>query len=250
VDFLEGDIDRPLGIGSVYNAEQMPPTGLPKSKMVGGLRSNSTPGGGGYNGLIMDDTKGKEKITLHGQYDMDTTIEHDDTQTVVNNRKITVDGTHTETIKKDTKITISEGTFSHDVAAKTATYHVKGDVSETFEAKLTTIVTDAVSETYNATQSTTVKQKLLIQSTTADIEINGKTEIKLISGLSSIVLKADGTIQISGKDISIAGTDKTVTGVGNQNVTCDKAQVATSGAAINSSATGKHEITGAVVKIN
>ncbi|MBL8798462.1 MAG: type VI secretion system tip protein VgrG [Planctomycetia bacterium] len=250
VDFLEGDIDRPLVIGSVYNAEQMPPTGLPKSKMVGGLRSNSTPGGGGYNGLIMDDTKGKEKITLHGQYDMDTTIEHDDSQHVVNNRSISVDGTHTETIKKDTKITVSEGNFSHDVAKGTATYHVKSDVSESFEAKLTTIVTDAVSETYNATQSTTVKKKLLIQSTEADIEINGKTEIKLISGLSSIVLKADGTIQISGKDISIAGTDKTVTGVGNQNVTCDKAQVATSGAAINSSATGKHEITGAVVKIN
>ena len=50
----------------------------------------------------MDDTAGKEKITIHGQYDMNTTIEHDQTDTIKNNRKITVDGTHTETIKKDT----------------------------------------------------------------------------------------------------------------------------------------------------
>ena len=63
-------------------------------------------------------------------------------------------------------------------------------------------------------------------------------------------MKKDGTITISGKKITISATDEASIGVGNQNVKCDKSQVGVSGAAINSSATGKHEITGAVVKIN
>ena len=113
----------------------MPPYGLPNSGVVSGIKSNSTKGGGGYNEMSMDDTKGKEKITIHAQYDMNTTVEHDDSRTIHNNCTIAVDGTHTETIKKDTKITIKSGTFNHDVAGNTATYHVSGDVTENFDSK-------------------------------------------------------------------------------------------------------------------
>src|SRR5262249_12291841 len=80
VDFLEGDPDQPLVTGKVYNQECMPPYELPKGGMVSGLKSNSTPGGGGYNEMSMNDTKGKEMVTVHAQYDMGTTVEHDDTQ--------------------------------------------------------------------------------------------------------------------------------------------------------------------------
>jgi type VI secretion system secreted protein VgrG len=250
VAFEEGDPDLPIIMGSVYNADHMPAGEFPKDKMVSGLKSNSTPGGGGFNGMTFNDTKKKEKISLHGQHDMDTVIEHDDMQHVKNDRKITVDGTHTETIKKDTKITISEGTFSHDVAAKTATYHVKGAVSISYDDTETTTVTKAVAETFNDTQTTTVKNKISIASTAADIEISGKTKIVLVSGDSSITLNADGTISISGKDVSVSGTAKVTAGVGNQTLTCDTGKLATAGAAIAASATGKHEITGAVVKIN
>jgi type VI secretion system secreted protein VgrG len=117
VAFLEGDPDQPIIIGCVCNAEQTPPYPLPANKMVQGIKSNTTPGGGGHNGLIMNDTKHKELITLHGQKDMTTTIEHGDTQHIKNNRTIDVDGTHTETIKKDTTITITEGKLEHKSAS-------------------------------------------------------------------------------------------------------------------------------------
>src|SRR5881398_1081446 len=92
VDFLEGDPDQPIITGRVYNAEQMPPYALPAGGMVSGLKSNSTPGGGGHNEMSMNDTKGKEKITVHAQYDMDTTIQHDETHTVkTGNRTIKVE---------------------------------------------------------------------------------------------------------------------------------------------------------------
>jgi type VI secretion system secreted protein VgrG len=126
-------------------------------------------------------------------------------------------------------------------------------------------VKKAVTENFDATQSTTAKKKISITSAEADIHLTAATEITLVSGDSSLVLKKDGTIkligkkvQIEGKDqvnvdgkkISVAGGDEAKLGVGNQNVTCDKTKVGVSGAAINSSAVGMHEITGAVVKIN
>jgi type VI secretion system secreted protein VgrG len=248
VSFIEGDLDRPLVTGRLYHKESMPPFGLPASKTISGIKTK-TYKGSGYNEMSMDDTPGKELIRVHAQYDMATTVEHDDTQTVHNDRTITVNGKHTETIKKDTKITISEGPYEHKVAANTAKYHVEG----------------ALAETYNATQDTTVKQKITVKSTDDAIYLDGKTKITLHSGKSEIVLEESGVITIKALQINILG-DKSIKlsgdkveasggkeaklGVGNQNITCDLTKAAISGAAINSSAVGMHEITGALVKIN
>ena len=243
IAFEEGDPDRPLVIGSVYNADQAPPFSLPGAGIQMGMKSRSSPGGGGTNEITMTDTKGKEMMNVHAQYDMVTTVEHDDTQTVKNDRKITVNGKHTEDIKMDTAITITDGKYVHTV--KTGTSEVKVDTGthgHTVKGKVT--------ETYQDAQATTVTKDVTIKSTTAMITIDGKTEIVLVSGESSISLKADGTIKISGKKIDIAGGDEVKVGVGNQNATFDKTKVGVSGAAINSSAVGTHEIAGALVKIN
>src|SRR5215469_14344333 len=128
VDFLEGDPDQPIITGRVYNADTMPPYVLPGEAVVSGIKSNSTKGGGGFNEMSMNDTKGKEHFTVHAQYDMSTTVEHDDSQTVHNNRTISVDGTHTETIKKDTTVLVTEGketnTVSKEILITSQTAHV------------------------------------------------------------------------------------------------------------------------------
>lgn len=98
VDFIEGDPDRPIITGRVYNAGQMPPWDLPGKKTISGYKSNSTKGGGGYNEISFDDTKGTELIQIHGQYDMDTKIEHDERRHVLNNRSKNVDVDETTTI--------------------------------------------------------------------------------------------------------------------------------------------------------
>jgi len=98
VDFIEGDPDRPIITGRVYNAGQMPPWDLPGKKNICGYKSNSTKGGGGYNEISFDDTKGTELIQVHGQYDMDTKIEHDERRHVLNNRTKNVDVDESSTI--------------------------------------------------------------------------------------------------------------------------------------------------------
>lgn len=107
VDFLEGDPDQPIVVGCVYNSENMPPFGLPGSKNISGWKSNSTTGGGGYNELVMDDTKGSELVRMHAQYDLDSTIEHDETRKIKNNRDTTIDQNDTLTIKNELKIDVT-----------------------------------------------------------------------------------------------------------------------------------------------
>ncbi len=114
VDFLEGDPDRPLITGRVYNADQMPPYTLPDNQTQSGIKSRSSKQGTAenYNEIRFEDLKDSEMITIHAEKDMETTVENNDTQTIQNNRTIEVDGTHTEKIVKDTTITITEGNHS------------------------------------------------------------------------------------------------------------------------------------------
>ena len=233
IAFEEGDPDRPLVIGSVYNADQAPPFSLPGAGIQMGMKSRSSPGGGGMNEITMTDTKGKEMMNVHAQYDMVTTVEHDDTQSIKNNRTISVDGTHTETVKKATSITITEGTYSHDVKAGTGTYHVKG----------------AVVESYEATQATTVKDDITIVSQSGKFHLTASTEIQLLVGSSKLLMKSDGSIELSGKAVTIKGADSVaisgaaITAKGDQSVDIEAPLVKSDGKTTNT-------VSGGMVMLN
>ncbi|MDR6677901.1 type VI secretion system secreted protein VgrG [Pseudomonas psychrotolerans] len=77
VGFLEGDPDQPLVTGCFYHAEHRPPLELPKDKTRSSFKSLSSPGGGGYNELRMEDRQGQEEIHIHAQRDWDERIRHD-----------------------------------------------------------------------------------------------------------------------------------------------------------------------------
>jgi type VI secretion system secreted protein VgrG len=114
VDFLEGNPDRPLIVGRIYNAEQMPPYTLPDNSTQSGIKTRSSKGGAGSNAneIRFEDLTGSEDLFIHAEKDMHSEVEHDDSQLVQNDRTIEVDGKHTETITKDTTITIKEGNCS------------------------------------------------------------------------------------------------------------------------------------------
>lgn len=90
VDFLEGDPDQPIIVGSVWNAEQMPHYKLPDDQNKSYLKSNTTPGGVGFNEIRFDDTKGKEQIFLHAARNCDTRVKNDDFETVLGNQHLIV----------------------------------------------------------------------------------------------------------------------------------------------------------------
>jgi type VI secretion system secreted protein VgrG len=82
VDFLEGDPDRPLVTGCVYNGDNNPPYDLPDNKTMSGWKSNSSKGGNGYNEFVFEDKKGSEKIRMHGEKDHEVVIRNSESRTI------------------------------------------------------------------------------------------------------------------------------------------------------------------------
>ncbi len=91
VTFLEGDPDQPLVTGCLYHKEHQVPYDLPANKTRTVFKTLSSPGGGGYNELRIEDRKGAEQIYLHAQRDWDENIEHDQKIRVGHERHDTVE---------------------------------------------------------------------------------------------------------------------------------------------------------------
>jgi type VI secretion system secreted protein VgrG len=99
VDFFEGDPDQPIIVGTVYNADQMPPyLGQgPDSKhkndnRISGFKSNTTKGGQGFNELRFDDTNGREQVFIHAEKNLDTRVKSSSHESVGSSRHVTVGG--------------------------------------------------------------------------------------------------------------------------------------------------------------
>ncbi|MBP5101059.1 type VI secretion system tip protein TssI/VgrG, partial [Pseudomonas protegens] len=90
VTFLEGDPDQPLITGCLYHKEHVVPYPLPEHKTRSTFKTLSSPGGGGFNELRIEDKKGAEQIFIHAQRDWDEHIEHDQKIRVGNERHDTV----------------------------------------------------------------------------------------------------------------------------------------------------------------
>ena len=91
VTFLEGDPDQPLISGCLYHKTNVVPYDLPANKTLSTFKTLSSPGGGGYNELRIEDKKGQEQIYLHAERDWDENIEHDQKIRVGNERHDTVE---------------------------------------------------------------------------------------------------------------------------------------------------------------
>jgi len=82
VEFLQGDPDRPIIMGRVYDGANMPPYDLPARATQSGIKSNSTKGGGGFNEFRFEDKKGSEDIYLHAQKTWTIDVQAAETETV------------------------------------------------------------------------------------------------------------------------------------------------------------------------
>jgi type VI secretion system secreted protein VgrG len=220
VDFLEGDPDRPIITGRVYNAEAMPPYQLPGGAVVSGLKSN-THKGKGANEMSMDDTAGKEKININAQYDMSTSVGHDQTTTVHNHRTTTVDVNDTESVGADQSTSVKSNQSLSVGAAQTVS--VKADQKTTVGAGQELSVSAAQKVTVGGEQKVSVGGAQNITVTGArTVGVSGADKLTVgggqtidVTGAVSITSGASIELKVGGSSIKIASGSIDIVSSGN-----------------------------------
>lgn len=151
VDFLEGDPDRPLVVGSVYHGTNVPPYPLPAEKTKSTIKSNSYKGGGGFNEFRFEDKKKEEEIYLHAQKDWTIKVLHDENAEVDNDVTLHVGHDQKERIDHDRSASV--GVNEHlDVGGDRDESIAGLDTLNVGQSRFVT-VSDAHSETVGAAQS-------------------------------------------------------------------------------------------------
>lgn len=122
VEFLEGDPDRPIVTGRVYNGDAMPPYGLPDNQTMATIKSNSTKGGGGFNEIRFEDKKGDEHVFIRAEKDQHNRVQNDAFELVGNDRHLIVTNNQLEQVDGDKHLAVKgdqnekiDGTVSLDV---------------------------------------------------------------------------------------------------------------------------------------
>ncbi|SEL27748.1 type VI secretion system secreted protein VgrG [Stigmatella aurantiaca] len=121
VDFIEGDPDRPIITGRLFNGNNLVPYELPKEKTKSTLKSNSSQGGNGYNELRFEDEKKKEQLFMHAERNMDVHVKNDSFETILNDRHQTIGsagkkgkvGDQNEQVYRDKSLTVHRHSQEH-----------------------------------------------------------------------------------------------------------------------------------------
>ncbi len=221
VDFLEGDPDQPIITGRVYNAEQLPPFGFPAGAVLSGVKSQ-THKGAGFNEMSLDDTAGKERVFVHGQFNMDTVIEHDQTSTIHNNRTDRVDVDDSESIGKNQKWDVGVNRDAKIGSNETLT--VGANRTKKIGANETINVGSNRDATIGSSESLTVAlQRTHTVGINETISVGAAQEIT-IGGLQAVTVGAVQTINVGVSQSTSVGAGQTNTIGAARSITVGAAQ--------------------------
>jgi type VI secretion system secreted protein VgrG len=196
VDFLEGDPDRPLITGRVYNDEQMPPYKLADNQTRTTFLTRSTKGGGSsnFNELRFEDKKGDEQIFVNAEKDMDLRVEKESREFVGANRHMIVKSSQFEEVDGD-KQTQVKGKHIEKIT---------GDTSIHIEAKQM--------EQIDSDQSITIGGNRKEQVTNNESITIGQNRSEQVGSNESITIGQNRNVQIGSSEILSAGQAVYITG--------------------------------------
>ena len=161
IQFVEGDPDDPILMGSVYNASAMPKYALPDMSTRTGIFTRSLKAGGADNAneLRFEDKAGSEQIFINAEKDLDLMVEND--------RRTHVKGQDSLIVDKDQLETIT-GNYNRQI---------KGNQVEAITGTQDIAVTGAVSQKYSAAHGVDVGGDSLSK-------IGGKQGVKVAGAVS------------------------------------------------------------------
>ena len=250
VHFIDGDPDRPLVSGCVYNGANALPYPLPDEKTKSTIRTNSSPGGGGYNELRFEDKAGEEEIFTHAQKNYDEVVENDHTTLVHNDQSNTVDVDQTQTVHGNQTEQIDvDQTMTVD-ADRTVT--VSGDYSETVDGTETRLVGGDVDETFGATETRTVSGNLTESISGNESRTVGAAQTETIGGSHALTVSGSMTHTITGAltRLVTGGVTQTTSGAFSSTATGGYTVIAPGGVTLDAAGGVELAAPGGVVHID
>jgi type VI secretion system secreted protein VgrG len=201
VEYLEGDPDRPIVTGKVYNGDHNPPYGLPDQATKSTIKSLSSKGGGGFNEIRFEDKKGEEQIFIHGEKQLDIRIEKDAYEYIGKDRHMIVKGDQVEKV---------EGARSESVGGDHKEQvdkdrHVKVTGKEAIEigGSHSLTVTGDVIEVFKGNHSEQTTQNLYVKA--MGVVIEAQSGITLKCGGNSVVIDPSG-VTVKGTMVVLDGS--------------------------------------------
>jgi type VI secretion system secreted protein VgrG len=277
VQFLEGDPDRPLVTGSVYNGANPTPYPLPDEKTKSTIKSDSSLGGGGFNELRFEDAKGSEEIFLHAEKDWNTVVLNDNSESIGHDQSISVkhdrhkiiDNDQTEEVKGN-KSTIVRKNVTEEVTQNVSitvtqnrTDHVQGNVDSSIHGNETHSVDGSRTIVIHGSYARGTLGGTQTITSSGDISQNSNTKVALgapeivADGGTSVTLKVGGSsITITSASIEIASPRIAINATGAlqmHGATVSNASDGSnniSGATVTTQATGLNTVGGANVEVS
>ena len=229
VDFLEGDPDRPLITGRVYNDEQMPPYKLADNQTRTTFLTRSTKGGNSnnYNELRFEDKKDDEQIFMNAEKDMDWRVEKESREFVGANRHMIVKSSQFESVDGD-KQTQVKGKHIEKITGDTS-IHIEAKQMEKIDSDQSITIGGDRKEQVTNNESITIGQSRKVQigqndsitigqnrnaqlggndvvSATQAVYITGGMNVVIQAGMQLSLVGPGGFIDIGPAGVSIQGT--------------------------------------------
>lgn len=197
VTFLDGDPDRPLVTGAVYNGKNKPPYELPANQTQSGVKTRSSKKGDAktFNELRFEDLLDKEEIYIHAERDLNIHVENNESRAVAGNRTTSIEGPGKEKAAKFSDVlTIKKGGQSLEIA--------EGDQDTLLKSGNQTIKLDKGDQTIELGNG---NQKIDLK--------NGDRTIKLATGANTIEAMKSITLKVGSNSIEISQQGITVKGI-------------------------------------
>lgn len=224
VDFLDGDPDRPIITGRVYNAEQMPPYALPANATQSGWKSESSLGGGGWNELRFEDLKGSEEVYFQAEKDHNELVKNNESrhigndfaETVVNNATQDVGVNRDETVgnNKTTAVgvdrTVNIGNNDTESVGANRILSVGVDETISVGANSTETIGANHSQTVGASQTITVGAVRTDTVGAAEMRTVGAAQVNSIGATRQMSVAATQSHDIGASDSWQIGAGQSV----------------------------------------